>query len=323
MKHLVSVSGGKDSTATLVMAIEQHGRENVLGAFADTGNEHPAVYGYIDYLEAATGVPIRRLKRDLTPEWWRRRDYVRDTWPVKLVKKDGFSEDDAVEIVDRTLAVLEAGPTGNPYLDLCVIKGRFPSRMAQYCTQWLKTEPLTEYAMELIEAHGVVWSWQGVRVDESHARMKRHHISGHLYTYFEQVGGGSVHSSADPSLDGRRRVRGAPDRRPEAEPPLQPGVRSRRLPAVHQRGQRRDPEHQQTLARAHRPDCRVGAHRVQRVQAEQRDLLPVAWGQRNGECARQRVEGRRVEQDPARREDLRHVPGARRARGMFVFIRAL
>ena len=42
--HLVSVSGGKDSTATLLLALELHGRENVRAAFADTGNEHGATY---------------------------------------------------------------------------------------------------------------------------------------------------------------------------------------------------------------------------------------------------------------------------------------
>lgn len=190
MKHLVSVSGGKDSTATLAYALETCDRADVLGAFADTGNEHPAVYDYVDYLQQRTGVPIRHLKRDLSPEWWHRRDYVRDVWPTKLVEKDGMSRDHALAVVRLALDVLEAGPTGNPYLDLCIIKGRFPSRRAQFCTQWLKTEPLTEYALELIADHGVVWSWQGVRMDESDARRKRHHISGHMCQQFQVVGDG-------------------------------------------------------------------------------------------------------------------------------------
>lgn len=181
MKHLVSLSGGKDSTATLAMAMELHGRENVLGVFADTGNEHQAVYDYVRYLHEVTGVPIHWLKRDLTLEWWRKRDYIRDKWAGKGVP-------DAV--VARALAVFDKGPTGNPYLDLCIIKGRFPSRMAQFCTQFLKTEPLTEYALELIEHYGAVWSWQGIRMDESHSRRTRMHISGHLVRQFEVVGGG-------------------------------------------------------------------------------------------------------------------------------------
>ena len=39
----VSVSGGKDSTATLLVALEQY-PDDVIAMFADTGNEHDAVY---------------------------------------------------------------------------------------------------------------------------------------------------------------------------------------------------------------------------------------------------------------------------------------
>lgn len=131
--------------------------------FADTGNEHEAVYEYVDYLERETGVSVHRLRPDFTDWWWHRRDYVRDQWPEKGVPAD---------VVARVLAVMEKGPTGNPYLDLCIIKGRFPSRRAQFCTQFLKTEPLTEYALALIESHGAVESWQGVRAEESPGRAK-------------------------------------------------------------------------------------------------------------------------------------------------------
>ena len=46
-------------------------------------------------------------------------------------------------MIGRVLDFMERGPTGNPFLDLCIIKGRFPSRKAQFCTQFLKTEPAT------------------------------------------------------------------------------------------------------------------------------------------------------------------------------------
>lgn len=169
---LVSVSGGKDSTATLLCAIEQHGRENVMAAFADTGNEHPITYDYVDYLETTLSVPIKRLKADLSELWWRRRDYVRDVWPVKLVEKSGMSAQQADAVVRQALTVLDAGPTGIPFLDLCIIKARFPSRKAQFCTQFLKTEPLTEYALELCDQFGAVESWQGVRAEESPNRAR-------------------------------------------------------------------------------------------------------------------------------------------------------
>lgn len=180
-KHLVSLSGGKDSTATLLLALELHGKENVLAAFADTGNEHPDTYEYVRYLHRTLGIAIQWLKRDLTPEWWARVAYVRDFWPGKGVPQ---------RVVDRVLQFMQSGPTGNPFLDLCIIKGRFPSRRAQFCTKWLKTEPLTEYAMELIEHFGNVWSWQGIRLDESHSRRSRLQGSGACVRSFEVVGGG-------------------------------------------------------------------------------------------------------------------------------------
>ncbi len=184
--HLVSVSGGKDSTATLLLARELHG-DGVLAAFADTGNEHPATLDYVRYLEDATGVPIKWLKRDFTDWWARRVEYVRDEWPKKGVPDVA---------VARALAVLAAGPTGVPFLDLAIIKGRFPSRMAQFCTSELKVIPLTEYAMELIDGGAsAVWSWQGVRIDESLARRNRHsrtsiHDRWGVYQSFNEVGGG-------------------------------------------------------------------------------------------------------------------------------------
>lgn len=148
--HLVSVSGGKDSTATLLLALELHGHAKVRAVFADTGNEHGATYAYVEYLENALQIPIVRLRRDFTDMWWPRRDYVRDKRPEKGVMP---------KVVARALAVFERGPTGNPFLDLCIIKGRFPSRMAQFCTQFLKTQPLTEHALDVIESTGrAVWS---------------------------------------------------------------------------------------------------------------------------------------------------------------------
>jgi 3'-phosphoadenosine 5'-phosphosulfate sulfotransferase (PAPS reductase)/FAD synthetase len=159
--NLVSVSGGKDSTATLLLSLKQF-PESTFCVFADTGNEHEATYDYLAYLEVKLGISIHRLKQDFTDWWWRRRLYVAEKWPEKGV---------GTAAVEQALSVLDKGPTGNPYLDLSILKGRFPSRMAQFCTQFLKTEPLTEYSLNLVETTGLdVWSWQGVRRDESARR---------------------------------------------------------------------------------------------------------------------------------------------------------
>lgn len=66
MEHnIISVSGGKDSTALLLLAIERQ-PDNMQAVFADTGNEHDLTYDYVRYLEQATGVPIRWVKADFT-----------------------------------------------------------------------------------------------------------------------------------------------------------------------------------------------------------------------------------------------------------------
>lgn len=80
--NIVSVSGGKDSTATLLVAMawEVPGLEAV---FADTGHEHPATYEYVEYLSEATGVPIRWVKADFSAQIARKRAYVEEKWPEK------------------------------------------------------------------------------------------------------------------------------------------------------------------------------------------------------------------------------------------------
>ncbi|MEN7529260.1 phosphoadenosine phosphosulfate reductase family protein [Cupriavidus sp. DL-D2] len=180
--HVVSMSGGKDSTASAILAIEQHGRSACRFVMADTDNEHEITYEYVDYLEGALGVTIHRVKRDFSGEWWARRDYVRDVWPTK-----GVSD----VAVTRALEVFERGPTGSAFLDLCIIKARFPSRMAQFCTHELKIIPITEHLMSIIDETGsAVWSWQGVRIEESNARRTRFQGTGACVSDFDEVGGG-------------------------------------------------------------------------------------------------------------------------------------
>jgi predicted phosphoadenosine phosphosulfate sulfurtransferase len=56
--NIISFSGGKDSTAMLLLAIERE-TPGLSIVFADTGNEHEQTYDYVRYVEQATGVPIR------------------------------------------------------------------------------------------------------------------------------------------------------------------------------------------------------------------------------------------------------------------------
>lgn len=157
---VVSVSGGKDSTACALLAIERMGRENVRLVFADTGNEHEMTYRYVrEYMPEALGLPVEEVRADFTADIERKWHYVAEKWPGKGVPP---------EIVASALAVLK--PTGNPFLDLCIMKGRFPSRMAQFCTQELKRYPLDAHLMALVAEGYTVESWRGVRRDESRNR---------------------------------------------------------------------------------------------------------------------------------------------------------
>src|SRR3990167_915779 len=169
--NIVSVSGGKDSTATLLVAIAMEA-ENLQAVFADTGNEHEQTYAYLDYLEQATGIQITRVRADFTRQIAGKRRFVETKW-----RAQGVSE----EVVLAALEVLQ--PTGNPFLDLCVWKGRFPSRKAQFCTMELKRDPMLEQlVMPLMGRGDMLLSWQGVRRDES--------LNRRYLTECDEVGGG-------------------------------------------------------------------------------------------------------------------------------------
>jgi 3'-phosphoadenosine 5'-phosphosulfate sulfotransferase (PAPS reductase)/FAD synthetase len=61
-KIIVPVSGGKDSTVCLCLAIDKVGVDNVIPVFNDTGWEHPLTYEYLDYLEERLDIKINRTK---------------------------------------------------------------------------------------------------------------------------------------------------------------------------------------------------------------------------------------------------------------------
>lgn len=157
--NIISVSGGKDSTA---MMLHARGTEapNVSYVFADTGNEHPDVYEYLEYLESELDIYIQRVKADFTKRIAGKRKFVETKW-----REQGVDE----SVVLAAIEILQ--PTGNPFLDMCIWKGRFPSTKAQFCTMELKGEPILKQVMlPLLKRHKKVRSWQGIRWDESRRR---------------------------------------------------------------------------------------------------------------------------------------------------------
>ncbi len=171
--NIVSVSGGKDSTALLLLAIERK-TENLEAWFADTGHEHQQTYDYIDYLSNKV-LPIRVIKADFSAQIARKREFVATKW-----REQGVPEERVLMAIDALV------PTGNPFLDLCLWKGRFPSTKARFCSEELKRNPIVEAQLELLDAGNEIWSWQGVRADESLARRdlpEMDEVGGGLWNY--------------------------------------------------------------------------------------------------------------------------------------------
>jgi 3'-phosphoadenosine 5'-phosphosulfate sulfotransferase (PAPS reductase)/FAD synthetase len=168
IKHVISVSGGKDSAATLLLALDRCPREHVLPIFCDTGNEHQAVYEYLDYLEQALDIKITRLKADFTERMAVHRERLLQ---IAAGAPDYHPQAKFPWTPERAARAAELmHPTGNPFLDLCMLKGCFPSHSRQFCTEELKRNLAVEFQIDLIDASNGVITWQGIRRSESQRR---------------------------------------------------------------------------------------------------------------------------------------------------------
>lgn len=167
--HVISLSGGKDSLALWLFAIEHDIKKPVV-VFADTGHEHPLTYEYITLLENKLG-PVVRVRADFSQRIANKRHYIQTVWPKKLVNKYQLTPEQARLRISQALSQLY--PRNIPFLDLCILKGRFPSTCARFCTTELKHKPIDEQVIQpLLAEFDDVVSWQGVRAQESASRAK-------------------------------------------------------------------------------------------------------------------------------------------------------
>lgn len=180
MKHnVISISGGKDSTAMLLLAIERQ-TENMIAVFADTGHEHPQTYEYVQYLNDKV-FPIRTIRADFSDLIESRREMMKRVIRGEHKERINSKYRWTPEVAARALEVLY--PTGIPFLDMCMVHGRFPSTKVRFCSTELKRNPIIEQVqMPLLDQGNTIWSWQGVRSDESLARRNLPEL--------EEVGGG-------------------------------------------------------------------------------------------------------------------------------------
>lgn len=200
-QHFCGLSGGKDSLLTAIRAIKRFETKpptNLPLRFqtADTGNEWEGWRDYIDYLSRALGVDIEIVKADFAAEFAERRANIVREWSkekrirthspdcrgrgenmtrrerMKLCNcRENVLPPVHPDMIQRALDLLV--PTGNPFLDLCMLKGRFPGAKSRFCTDRLKIEPMMAAKLPLL-ADGVnIVEWLGERAQESTDRAKK------------------------------------------------------------------------------------------------------------------------------------------------------
>ena len=69
-RHVLGLSGGRDSAALAVFIRQHHPELDVDYFFTDTGKELPEVYEYLGRLEGFLGKPIQRLNADRDFDFW-------------------------------------------------------------------------------------------------------------------------------------------------------------------------------------------------------------------------------------------------------------
>ncbi|PJC87799.1 hypothetical protein CSW98_01340 [Vibrio sp. HA2012] len=196
-EHIVSVSGGKDSTVTKAICnIATEGRYRAI--FCDTDNEHPDTYEYIKTLHDNIGSgsqPVEMYKLEIPESRFEyRRKRIRETWAKPYVIRQGVYAGEVIPpMTDEQieLAVSLTKPTGNVFFDLCIVHGSMPTRLARFCTRELKIEVSQHQVLEiaLSECDGEVINWSGVRAEESVKRSTYNWLSedprgdGFLFTF--------------------------------------------------------------------------------------------------------------------------------------------
>ena len=72
-KHVLGLSGGRDSAALAVYMRQHHPEMDIEYFFTDTGKELPEVYEFLGRLEGFLGKPILRLNPDRDFDFWLKR----------------------------------------------------------------------------------------------------------------------------------------------------------------------------------------------------------------------------------------------------------
>lgn len=163
--RVASVSGGVDSTGLYLLMKKYYGND-FLPIFSDTGNEHPVTVNYVKNLHHMTGGPeVVIVKADFSKQIKRKwKDMHRKAREAKTWEEMKFWLRRAVR----------CKPTGNPFEDLLMWKGRAPSAKAQFCTEHLKLWPILFYLEKNYSREEFDWvMFTGIRAGESLSRSKK------------------------------------------------------------------------------------------------------------------------------------------------------
>lgn len=152
MKIVVGFSGGADSQAVALLARQHCAAEDVILLNADPGgNEHPITKQFIA-------------------------EYSRTVFPVITVHpivadlhgigtRNGKSRDERSKFNEQDALTFPM---------LAKVKGRWPARKSQFCTDILKLRPSNRWLSENLRSKGIEFErWIGIRHDESAARRNR------------------------------------------------------------------------------------------------------------------------------------------------------
>ena len=148
IKHVVSLSGGKDSTAMLLRMLEEGMPVDII-LFCDTGLEFEGMYHHIEKLEKYIGRPITRLKSNYdfeylllehmpkrrNPELFGRKGYSwggpRNRWCTAMLK---------TRIIDRFLRDLAKEYTIKQYVGIAVDEPQRIKGLTYPLVEWGMTE---------------------------------------------------------------------------------------------------------------------------------------------------------------------------------------
>lgn len=196
--HIVSFSGGKDSTAMLLRMVEIDMQIDEI-IFCDTGVEFPQMYDHLDRVEAYIGRPITRLSRsnsfeDMLLHHVKKNGTVgysfpdfRNRWCTAYFKRDhiksylrqarkekqvieyvGIAADEPKRVKDKRYPLVEWGWTEADCLKYCYERGfdwgglyKVFRRVSCWCCPLKGLDELRQLRKHFPEMWGKLIEWQG------------------------------------------------------------------------------------------------------------------------------------------------------------------